>query len=236
MLETEKLIMNFSAALRRRAWLGFFALGVAGFASAQTTVVSTLSPPLIGGSDGITMNNWRANQFTTGSALTGYDLYSATLQMSVATIDQGNFFVGVYTNSNNIITGDTPGLQLGINLIGTSSPGSAGQNTYIASSIHLDPNTSYWLVEGVMPITLSMYNVNFESINPVVTDVWTLTGKSSYTGNNGLTWGFSVTGTIGMMSLQMVNVPEPAEFGLVAGVAGLAGCVVARRRKLRQKA
>jgi len=229
-------IMTFSTTKRRLPTVLLAALALSGAASAQTTAVSSLLPPFVAGDDIISMGNWRANQFTTGSNLIGYDLYSATLQMSVANLNLGNFFVGIYSNSNNILTGDKPGAQMGANLDGSSSPGAAGQYTYLASSIHLDPNTSYWLVEGVTPISFSGYFSDYEIVNPSVTNTWTLTGQSSFSTSNGLSWLGPVTGSISMMSLQMVDVPEPAECGLIAGVVGLAGCVVVRRRKNKARA
>jgi len=210
-----------------RRWLGILpiilGLVVGANATAQMTMVSSLDQPMRN-VDPVATDSWIADKFTTSDSSGGFDLTSATIQFSAADVDDGNYFAAIYTDDS-----DVPGVQIGSALSGTLFPATAGRYIFTTSGIHLNANTSYWLVEGVTTGD-SVYNPDYEIATPSITDVWTITGRYTFSADAAATWApVNADGPV-MYSLQAQAVPEPAEFGLIGGVVGLMAVFASRRR------
>ncbi len=87
--------------------------------------------------------NFKAQPFRT-SAVGPFEITSLTLKMTTGTNGAGQFTVGIYAGESAPAILVPNGL-----LIGESNPLAAGEYTYTASGLTLDPDTTYWIVASV---------------------------------------------------------------------------------------
>jgi len=204
-----------------------FGLATATTARADFTVISSLT----GANDGpdeITASNgtWLANEFVTGTNAAGYSLSSVTISMGAANNAVGAFVMEIFSNNAGL---GIPGTLLQT-LTGNANPSTAGNYTYTATSLNLNPSTIYWLVEGVTSGAGS-YNDTF-TVSPgsYLNQGWSLPGTFTTGNAPGAGWNIS-TITSGPTRFSLQIVPEPAESALAFGVVGLAAVMVQRRKR-----
>lgn len=87
--------------------------------------------------------NFKAQPFRT-TAIGPFEITSLTLKMAAGADGGGQFTVGIYSGESAPATLVPNGV-----LIGESNPLVAGDYTYTASGLTLDPNSTYWIVARV---------------------------------------------------------------------------------------
>ncbi len=171
-----------------------------------------------------------AQSFTTDSSSAQFNLISVSLMFyqSVGTI--GNFTVTVYGNDSG-----KPGSVLGT-LSGNASPTAtfAGQQeTYTASGVTLNANTTYWVSWGFSsPNDDGATYIGTPMQDTSATGQWSL-GVTRVSFDFGSSWaGFAATEFPAQISIQAsaIAVPEPGTYAAIAGAAAL-GLAAWRRRR-----
>jgi hypothetical protein len=187
---------------------------------AQTVGVSNLGGTPMG-------NGWReanyfvGSGFTTDSTFAQYSLSEVIIPIT-DTSGVTDFTVSLYTNSG----ANRPGTLLAT-LAGPSSP-SAGQNSFINSSVTLAANTSYWVTWG-----FTSGGGHFQApamASNVGTGAWTVTNFGAFSTDAGASWDLTMAGYPYQFSVAATNaIPEPSTYAMIFG-AGALGLAAWRRR------
>ena len=214
------------------AWM-FTAVALAPLTSAfaGSVVLSNLANATKG-SDTVNYNSWNGDSFVTDSQ--SWRLNSVTLDMAAGTSSTGSgyFFIAIYSDA-----GTEPGTVLET-LTGSTNPYNAGQYTYTAagSGLLLNPNTRYWIVQGLSTSVSSgagSYKTRYTG-NAATTGNWSIpaSGYQAYL-TPGNPWDVTDFDYRKLEISATVNaVPEPSTWALGLIGAGLTA-VIARRRRQR---
>jgi hypothetical protein len=193
----------------------FFSLG--GLLHAQSSAISNLDQPA--GSNiavGKTpeFNFSTGFSFTTGSVNT--TLAGITLSMFTASSESAaGFSVAIY---NGIGTTGPTGL-FGT-LSGSTTPVTTGLYSYTTPGLSLLADTTYWIV-ATAPTTPTNTHFRILSTTSTAEDAggfvgWSIGDSRWLTNNGGASWFNTTTGQLPFFSVQLMSVPEPSTFALLA--------------------
>ncbi|MEM6691778.1 MAG: choice-of-anchor R domain-containing protein, partial [Planctomycetota bacterium] len=131
-----------------RAILSYCLLSILFAGDSTADLVSNLSEPSDGGSNGLGVNpggfNDRlSNSFTTGSNPLGYNLDAITLRMSDAFGTPSGFSLELFSVPDSVPDGSL------LTFTGDNNPAVAGDYTYTTPGFFLTPNTTYaWVASA----------------------------------------------------------------------------------------
>lgn len=203
------------------ALLALLMLAVIVFAAPGTeaaVVVSNLAEPTAGG-NALNLGNWWATSFTT-DAFT-YSLNSVDILLDSAASPLGGYFVSVHADGAG-----SPGAQL-VNglLVGSATP-PVGTSTYtVGGPVLLNPNTTYWLVQGTTHPT-ALWGIAV-SPSDAETGTWAIGDVEQRSVNQGATWAVFDSNVV-QFSVDATAVPEPTALMVLLALGGLG---LGRRRR-----
>lgn len=120
-----------------------------------------------------------AQGFTTDNAT--YQLDSVTIDVVAVEDSSGNLTLRIFSDNSGL-----PGSMVPNGLLSGPGNPSPGLNTYTASGITLQPNTTYWIVAQVSSGS-GAYVLSFTD-STSETGVWTLLDYEAYSSDYGASW------------------------------------------------
>jgi hypothetical protein len=206
-----------------RALLLFPALALSTHAQ---VVLSNLSASTFASAQ-VTATNHLAQAFTTSSS--SFQVDSVTLRTNSAINTGGNFFVQIVTGATAPLD-DLGSGGFAHTLTGTDNPAANGTHTFLANSLILQANTTYWLRLGVSSGT-GNYRWFFPSSTTFETSVWSI-GTVANSTSSGASWTLQPSFNPYMFSISASAIPEPSTYAALAGLGAL-GLAIWRRRRVK---
>lgn len=166
-----------------RLGLAVVLLWIASFTPAASAAVklSNLATPSFGAAT-VSAANFKAQPFRT-TAIGPFEITALTLKMALGSDGGGQFTVGIYSGESAPAT-----LVPNGRLIGESNPLAAGDYTYTAAGLTLDPNTTYWIVASVTAGTGS-YRWAIAATATYQVAEWAKAEQFGQSFNQGSSWG-----------------------------------------------
>ena len=188
-----------------------------------TLYVSLLSNPTQAVSQ-VGNDSWNAVDFRTGTNSSGYSLNSLQVLMGNASGNPSGIIVSLYNLSGNV-----PGTP--ISILNGPEPTAAGNYSYTASSISLQPATRYFVVmTSVTPVSTGAYNWIAGDGGGSASEGW-IAGISFRSSSDGINW--NATRHSFLFAVYATAIPEPSTTSLIA-IGGLA-LGLCRRTSRRKK-
>ena len=180
---------------------------------AQGTMYVSLLSNLPQAASQVGSDSWNAVDFRTGTNSSGYSLNSIQVLMGNSSGNPSGIIVSLYN-----LTGNVPGTP--ISILTGSEPTAAGNYSYTASSISLQPVTRYFVVmTSVTPVSTGAYNWIAGDGGGSATEGW-IAGISFRSSSDGINW--NATRHPFLFAVNATAIPEPATTSLI--IIGLAVC------------
>ena len=156
-----------------------WAIGFTPLASAGVKLSNLETAPF--GTAQVTAGNYKAQPFRT-TASGPFEITTVTLRLGAGIAGTGQFFLAIYSGETAPVAPVPNGI-----LTGNTNPLAAGNYTYTANGVTLDPGTPYWLVAGVSAGT-SVYRWSFAATTTFQVSEWAFVEQFGTSFNGGASW------------------------------------------------
>lgn len=129
----------------------------------------------------VTAGNYKAQPFRT-TASGPFEITTVTLRLGAGVTGTGRFFLGIYSGETAPVAPVPNGI-----LTGNTNPVAAGNYTYTANGVTLDPDTTYWLVAGVSS-GAGIYRWSFAATTTFQISEWSFVEQFGTSFNGGASW------------------------------------------------